>query len=256
MKKFNYFPNQIFKNKFLFLNMLFISPPFGNYISLPYTTSIKGSFTLEPRSGLFKQILKTLRYSFHHKGWINKIGLRNNGIDWALQYYKNRNDVIISIALMNENEIEPFLKKIPNKKNLEINISCPNVHKEKLENDLGKFINDEREWCILKLSPLTTEKQIDNYYKQGFRQFNCSNTLPTPTGGLSGPTLIPYTSKIITILKNYDDVVIIAGGGIQNMEILEKYRKLGANHFAISTILFNPFKFLSFYFNYISTLDK
>ena len=41
-----------------------------------------------------------------------------------------------------------------------------------------------------------------------------------------------------------------------NMEILEKYRKLGANHFAISTILFNPFKFLSFYFNYISTLDK
>ena len=26
--------------------MLFISPPFGNYINIPYTTQIKGSFTL------------------------------------------------------------------------------------------------------------------------------------------------------------------------------------------------------------------
>ena len=61
--------------------MLFIGPPFGNYVSLPNTTSIKGSFTLEPRSGLFSQIIKTLRYSFQDKGWINKIGLRNPGID-------------------------------------------------------------------------------------------------------------------------------------------------------------------------------
>ena len=68
---------------------LFISPPFGNYINLPYTRSIKGSFTLEPRPGLFSQIIKTLRYSFEHKGWINKIGLRNKGIDWAVDKYKN-----------------------------------------------------------------------------------------------------------------------------------------------------------------------
>ena len=41
--------------------MLFISPPFGNYININNTTSIKGSFTLHPRDGLFIQILKTLR---------------------------------------------------------------------------------------------------------------------------------------------------------------------------------------------------
>ena len=29
--------------------MLFISPPFGNYVSLPHTTSIAVSFTNEPR---------------------------------------------------------------------------------------------------------------------------------------------------------------------------------------------------------------
>ena len=46
--------------------MIFISPPFGNYISLPKCRSIKGSFTLEPRGGLIVQIFRTLRYSFLH----------------------------------------------------------------------------------------------------------------------------------------------------------------------------------------------
>jgi dihydroorotate dehydrogenase len=236
--------------------MLFISPPFGNYLNLYKTISIKGSFTLEPRDGLFSQILKTLRYSSIHGGWINKIGLRNKGIDWALLTYKNRNDVIISIALRSEDEIEKFNKKIPNNTNLEINISCPNVHKDKIEDNLGNFINDERKWCILKLSPLTTEKQIENYYKQGFRQFHCSNTLPNPRGGLSGPSLIPHTSRLIKILRDYEDVIIIAGGGIQSMETLERYKKLGANHFAISTVLFNPFKFMNFYFHYLYSYNQ
>lgn len=42
--------------------MLFISPPFGNYIHLPNTMSIKGSYTLYERKGLFSQIFKTLRF--------------------------------------------------------------------------------------------------------------------------------------------------------------------------------------------------
>lgn len=68
---------------------LFISPPFGNYIHLPYTTSIKGSFTLYERPGLFTQIYQTLHYSTEYNGWINKIGLRNNGIDYAIKKYNN-----------------------------------------------------------------------------------------------------------------------------------------------------------------------
>ena len=53
--------------------MIFISPPFGNYLNIKNTISIKGSFTLESRDGLYSQILKTLRYSFEYNGWINKI---------------------------------------------------------------------------------------------------------------------------------------------------------------------------------------
>ena len=43
--------------------MLFISPPFGNYINLKNTISIRGSFTLEERKGKWTHIIKTLRYS-------------------------------------------------------------------------------------------------------------------------------------------------------------------------------------------------
>ena len=68
--------------------MLFISPPFGNYIYLPNTMSIKGSYTLEPRPGLLiQQILKTFRYSFKYKGWVNKIGLRNKGLEYGIKNY-------------------------------------------------------------------------------------------------------------------------------------------------------------------------
>ena len=70
--------------------MLIIGPPFGNYLNLPNTISIKRSYTLEKRDGLFLQILKTLRYSFEKKGWINKIGLRNKGIDWAVKNYEKK----------------------------------------------------------------------------------------------------------------------------------------------------------------------
>ena len=63
---------------------------------------VKGSFTLEPRDGLILQIIKTLRYSFTYKGWVNKIGLRNPGIDYAIKTYKSGE--IISIAIMEQKE--------------------------------------------------------------------------------------------------------------------------------------------------------
>ena len=140
---------------------------------------LRGSYTLEPRPGLIQQIFKTLRYDFNKGAWINKIGLRNRGIDWALENHKNKND-IISIAILNENEVEQLLNKIPKDTNLELNVSCPNAEKMVQEN-LDKFLNNERDWCIVKMSPLVTEEQIDYFYNKGFRQFHCSNTIPTET---------------------------------------------------------------------------
>ena len=58
----------------------FIAAPFGNYIKTSNTISVTGSWTIEKRKGRIKQIVKTLRYT--KRGWVNKIGLRNPGIDY------------------------------------------------------------------------------------------------------------------------------------------------------------------------------
>ena len=220
--------------------MLFISPPFGNYLDLKHTMSIRGSYTLNPRPGLLSQILKTLRYSFQRNGWINKIGLRNKGLDYAIENYSTNS--IISIAILNSKEIKSIHQKIPRNMNIELNVSCPNH--TVIGKDLGIFLNPQRKWCILKLSPLTTFCEIDKYYEQGFRQFHCCNTLPVPSGGLSGPSLIPITGMLVKYIKTKKNVTVIAGGGIQNYHDVEYYKSLGADHFSISTLIFNPLKFL------------
>lgn len=247
--------------------VLFISPPFGNYLNLPETVPIKGSFTLNQRSGLFSQILKTLRFDFKHNCWRNKIGLRNPGIKYAIEKYyicksenekKNNNMTsIISIAILNKNEIEPLHNLVPNDCNIELNVSCPNVDDEKetdyksiVYKELGVFYDTSRKWCIIKLSPHDTIKQVDILYKQGFRQFHCSNTLPKEdgSGGLSGHVLRPYTTELVEDIKEkYPDSKIIAGGGIRNYRDITHYRNHGASHFSVSTLCFNPFMFYLFY---------
>ena len=236
--------------------MLFISPPFGNYINLDNAISIKGSFTLEPRYGLLSQIIYTLRYSFQHKGWTNQIGLRNNGIDYAINNYNTNN--VYSIAILDNTEINKIKNKIPKDMNVEINVSCPNViyhTKDKsncISNEIKDFLNNQREWCIIKLPPVVEHSQIDTFYNLGFRQFHCSNTLKTKDGGLSGPILKPYTSNLIKYIKQkYPDSEVIAGGGIKTIDDIKHYKALGADHFSVSTLCFNPLQLYILYNQYI-----
>ena len=230
--------------------MLFISPPFSNYLTfLPHTIAIKGSYTVEPRPGLISQIFKTLSYSVENKGWINKIGLRNPGIDYGLAKYKPTN--ILSLVLLKNTDIDDFSQKIPKDTNLEINISCPNAA-VKFPSEIKNLINKERKWCIVKLSPLERFNNIDKLYELGFRQFHCCNSFPTLLGGLSGPVLIPFVEQKIKYIKNkYKDCEVIAGGGIQSIEALNYYKRIGADHFSVSSICFNPFRFGWFYYNYL-----
>ncbi len=231
--------------------MFFISPPFGNYINLPNTIQIKGSYTLEPREGLIYQILKTLRYSYTYNGWINKIGLRNKGLDYAVEKYNKKN--VYSIAILNEEEIPKILNKIPEDMNIELNVSCPNAEKKMINSGLQDFLNNKRTWCIIKLSPKTEMDLVDNYYKQGFRQFHCSNTIPIKEGGLSGQSLIPYNNKLIKNIKSkYKDVEVISGGGIRHWNDVINYRSLGASHFSVSTLCFNPYRLSILYYDYLN----
>ena len=69
---------------------------------------------------------------------------------------------------------------------------------------------------------------------------------------MSGSSLISYNNKLIKHIKeHYKDTIIIAGGGIQNINDIYYYKLLGADHYSVSTLLFNPLKFLVFYSKYI-----
>ncbi len=120
------------------------------------------------------------------------------------------------------------------------------------------LLNPKRKWCILKLSPTTEEGDIDMFYKKGFRQFHCSNTIMQKCntcdyvfGGLSGPSVKPYSLDLIRYIKSkYKDTVVIGGGGIRNLKDVEDYEKAGADHFSVSSLCFNPIMFLKFYWDF------
>ena len=135
---------------------------------------------------------------------------------------------------------------------IELNISCPNIGKSMCTDGLNEFLNPKRNWCIIKLSPTCKFILIDNYYNQGFRQFHCSNTIPIKKGGLSGKKIIPYNFNLINYInKKYDDTIIIAGGGIKNIDILNKYSSLNVNHFSASSVFFCPYISMKLYKDYI-----
>ena len=222
----------------------YIAAPFGNYLHRPDMYSVMGTYTLQPRPGLLKQILKTLRYSFHYKGWVNKLGLRNPGIHHAINKYdQNTSRRIISLYGFNKVEWETLAKYTRGMKQ-ELNISCPNVE--------NKFHNTG---CpvelfpdtILKMSPLTTEEEIVMYMERGVRRWHFSNTLPVRQGGLSGKTLMQYNRKLIKFTLGEDkSAKIIGGGGITDMSDVRFYKDLGCSGVSLGTVCFLPWRLRRF----------
>lgn len=216
--------------------MFFISAPFGNYLKFKNSTSVSGSWTLKPRPGRFTQILKTLRYT--KRGWVNKLGLRNKGIDFAL---KQKYDML-SIAAIEYEDWWKLHNKIPKDVSVEVNLGCPNV-KLNIWPGFGAFSRDQRKWSIAKVSPVLKETWIDFIVEAGFRQIHASNTIPIDQGGLSGKEIVPHTIRLLKyIKKNYPEVEVIAGGGITSKEDVEHYRDYGADHFSLGSVCFTPWK--------------
>ena len=217
----------------------YIAAPFGNYLHKPDMYSVMGTYTLQPRPGLLKQILKTLRYSFHYNGWTNKLGLRNPGIETAInKYYQNPSRRIISLYGFNKGEWETLAKYTRGMKQ-ELNISCPNVE--------NKFHNtgcpvDLFPSAIVKMSPLTTEEEIVMYMERGVRRWHFSNTLPVSQGGLSGKTLMQYNRKLIKFTLSEDKrAKVIGGGGVTSMSDVRFYKDLGCIGVSLGSVCMLPF---------------
>ena len=217
----------------------FIAAPFGNYIKTKSTISVSGSWTIEKRTGRIIQIAKTLRYT--KRGWVNKIGLRNPGLNIGL--VKHKEDEVFSIAGIERNDWRIFAERLPENFNIEVNMSCPNIDEHYVDG-IEKFNPDSRDWFIGKISPLTTFIELENYItKFNFKQIHACNTLPVEKGGLSGKELIPYTEKFIKHIKHhFPHVEVIAGGGIDSLEDIQNYANIGADHVSLGTVCFNPLK--------------
>ena len=222
----------------------YISAPFGNHLTRPNMHSVMGTFTLYPRSGLFKQIIKTLRYDFDKNGWTNNIGLRNPGIYTGVQkYHMNPRKKVISIRGMNQKEWID-LAKITKGMRIELNLSCPNTPDKRNNVDCPIELFDKE--VIVKMSPLTTEKEIVNLIERGVRRWHFSNTLPIRLsqggGGLSGKSLMVYNKKLIKFVLGEDKgAKIIGGGGVTNMSDVRFYKDLGCIGVSLGSVCFWPF---------------
>ena len=226
--------------------MIYISPPFGNYIHYKDCVRIRGTFTWHKRSGLIKQVIKTLRPV--KGGWINAIGFRNPGLS---NIEIKRNDTYSIAAL--DSDWSPFISQMPysHPSAIEINVGCPNVSSYSISDDeIKAFIK-----CVelgfvknlsVKLSPISArnEDYIKRLYDLGIRRFHLSNTVPTPEGGISGYPLkkINLTNVENAAKMNLGCVEIIAGGGIYQPQDVKDYRDAGANSFSLSTIWFTPWR--------------
>ncbi|MBR19810.1 MAG: hypothetical protein CMA64_06655 [Euryarchaeota archaeon] len=224
----------------------FISAPFGNYLSFSNAISVTGSWTLHPRPGLAWQILKTLRYVKGEGGWCwrNKIGLRNAGVKEGLK--RSRYFDVMSLAAIDRYDWINLDSIVPEKQNVEINISCPNLDKDVGASELPGFElwpKYGRYWCICKIPPTSSNKLVDRIVELGYNQIHASNTLPTEKGGLSGRVLVPHTLRLIEyIKKTHPHVEVIAGGGVTEKWHTQYYLDAGADHISLGTVCFTPWK--------------
>ena len=178
------------------LKPLIISAPFGNYIQPSGATPTLGTFTAAARSGRVWRILKTVRYSWRMDAWVNKIGLRNPGIDWLVARIEagkiDASDKIVSIHGFTAEDWTKLLGQITAIKPLavELNISCPNVGEMDWPVNLFADAVATGVPVIVKVPPVNYAGIFRQAIEAGVRVFHCCNTLPVPAGGISGQPLV------------------------------------------------------------------
>ncbi|MFH0917580.1 MAG: dihydroorotate dehydrogenase, partial [Candidatus Omnitrophota bacterium] len=207
-------------------------------------------------------------------GMLNSIGLENPGINKFIQeklpFLKKLGiPVIVSIAAEETpDEFASLVKKldqIPEVSAMELNISCPNLAKDKLISQDAKatleLVNAVRKLTkkclIVKLSPnVTSITQIALAAQSaGADALALINTLSGMSidvnkripklgawvGGLSGPAIRPVAVKMVWEVYNKIKIPIIGMGGIMDTESALEFLIVGAAAISVGTANFvNP----------------
>ena len=177
--------------------------------------------------------------------WRNQIGLRNKGLKYGM--FKTSYDDVLSIAAIDKNDWTIVQKMISPDRNIELNISCPNLgsHEDTTVFDSFELFptHMRNKWCIVKVPPTSSNDLLDKLVDMGYNQIHASNTLYTSQGGLSGQVLVEHTLRIIDYVKSkHKHIEIIAGGGVKSRTDVERYINAGADHISLGTVCFTPWK--------------
>ncbi len=222
------------------MEKIIISPPFSNLrvFKIERTTRILGSYTLNKRSGLWR-VLTTLRKV--EGGWTNNVGLRNGGV----KSIPNTEDVI-SISALEEKDWPELISEITERDKVlgvEINVSCPNAEVKGVSKEIVDQLKTHFSFLIVKTPHAPPFDLYLRLIDIGVDYLHISNTMPTDKGALSGRPLIERNLEDIRKIKSEcQEVKVIGGGGIYDLETVDKYQNAGADHFSLSTILLNPLK--------------
>ena len=220
----------------------YIAAPFGNYIKPKQANVIPviGTFTVEPRTGLFWKLVTTLRYDSRDKCWYNALGLKNPGL--ARGITKHKAPAVLSVAAIKPEDYDRINAQVPTNIPLELNISCPNINHFK--DYLAGITQFQPRNPIIKLSPHMDRAVLDFLIDSGFTTFHASNTYKTDKGARSGKFLQPYTIATLIYLRAQlgPEGRLIAGGGITHLQDIANYTAAGADSFSLGTVCFNPYR--------------
>ncbi|MFO1054743.1 MAG: hypothetical protein U1F36_21175 [Planctomycetota bacterium] len=231
---------------------LVVSAPFGNYVQPKGAVATLGTFTALRRPGRLWRILRTVRYYPRLRAWVNKIGLRNPGIDWLCERVRSRRidvaDKFVSVHGFVEDEWWKLLDATASlaPRAIELNMSCPNVGVIDWPESLFERARSAGVPVIVKLPPVQFELIFSSALAAGLRVFHACNTLPVPAGGLSGKPLKPVALQCIRRLYELAtatqraELRILGGGGVREASDVDDYANAGVHAIAVGTKVMNP----------------
>lgn len=232
------------------LEPLIISAPFGNYIQPAGTTPTLGTFTAARRGGrpaAAGRAILTVRHYRRLGAWVNRIGLRNPGIDGLHSGPKRNKTVdqsIVSIHGFTASDWSMLLERLSHALPLaiELNISCPNVGELTWPRDLFADALATGVPVIVKLPPVRYQQLVADAASAGVTWFHACNTLPVAGGGMSGAPLKPLSLQVVKWLRSElgPTAGIIGGGGICAPGDVTDYAEAGADRFAVGTYAMRP----------------
>jgi dihydroorotate dehydrogenase len=253
-----------------------IGAPFGNYLQFRHTTPTLGTFTPKTRGGFWKRlwrVLSTVRYYPGIDTWKNRLGLPATALSRFMadevNVYGDRrtrknpvdlSDKIVSVTAFTTNDWANMLDLLRNDHRtrplaVELNVSCPNCPGEDSSDYATVFktaavLLSPKTDVIVKLPPLNYMPIVHAATAWGLRNFHCCNTLPTPSGGLSGKALKPHSLHALAEVRKYLDVngykpdILIGGGGVTSYKDLLDYTSAGATSVSVASALFFPWNWL------------